>query len=175
MIEQKLKKIIRDIPDFPKKGIIFKDITPILLHPSLCEEIVDAFIERLDAHVDVVCAVESRGFLFGPLIALKLKVPFIPIRKKGKLPGETISFSYDLEYGSACIEMHKDIIKPGQNILLHDDLIATGGTINAAAELIKQQNANISAAVFLVSLEFLDGIKELRKNIPQVFALAQYD
>ena len=175
MIESKLKKLIKDIPDFPKPGIVFKDITPILLEPEIFEEIIDAFVSKLNRTVDVVCAVESRGFFFGPLLAQRLNVPFVPIRKKGKLPGDTISYSYDLEYGSATIEIHKGVIKPGQNVLIHDDLIATGGTVKAAIELVRQQKANVSAATFLVSLEFLNGVNDLRSSIDEVIALAQYE
>ncbi|MEX0812427.1 MAG: adenine phosphoribosyltransferase [Chitinophagales bacterium] len=174
MIEQKLKNLIRDIPDFPKEGIVFKDITPLLLDPVVCREIVDAFIEQLDEEVDVVCAVESRGFFFGPMLAARLDVPFIPIRKKGKLPGTTISYSYDLEYGSATIEMHNGVLKPGQKVLLHDDLIATGGTVMASIELIKRQRAEVVAAAFLVSLEFLDGVKQIRNQVPHIISLAPY-
>lgn len=174
MIEQKLKNLIRDIPDFPKEGIVFKDITPLLLDPAICEAIVNAFIDRLEQPVDAICAVESRGFFFGPMLAARLKVPFIPIRKKGKLPGTTISYSYDLEYGSATIEMHNGVLKPGQKVLLHDDLIATGGTVMASMELIKRQEAEVVTAAFLVSLEFLDGIKQIRKQVPQTIALAPY-
>lgn len=174
MIEQKLKNLIKDIPDFPKPGIVFKDITPLLLDPVVCEEIVQEFINRLDDDIDVVCAVESRGFFFGPMIASQLKVPFVPIRKKGKLPGATISYSYDLEYGSATIEMHSGILKPGQKVLLHDDLIATGGTVIASMELIKQQKAEIVAAAFLVSLDFLDGVKQVKQKVPKVISLASY-
>ena len=175
MIEQKLKKIIRDIPDFPKPGIIFKDITPILLNPEVCDEIVDSFIEKLSQPIDVVCAVESRGFFFGPLIAQKLAVPFVPIRKEGKLPGDTYSHSYDLEYGSATIEMQQGSLKEGQKILLHDDLVATGGTIMAAIELIERQKAVVGSAAFLVSLEFLDGVKTLRRKIDNTITLVEYD
>lgn len=174
MIEEKLKKMIEDIPDFPKEGILFKDITPLLLSPETCEEIVDSFVANINEPVDAVCAVESRGFFFGPLLAQKLKVPFIPIRKKGKLPGDTISYSYDLEYGSATIEMHRGVLKPGQNVLVHDDLIATGGTVKAAIELVRQQNAIVSSAMFLVSLEFLEGVKELRGSDIKVVSLVKY-
>lgn len=175
MIEQKLKKIIRDIPDFPKPGIIFKDITPILMNPDICDEIADEFIEQIRQPIDVVCAVESRGFFFGPLIAQKLAVPFVPIRKEGKLPGDTYSNSYDLEYGSATIEMQQGALKEGQNVLIHDDLIATGGTVLAAIELIERQKAIVSSAAFLVSLEFLDGIQSLREKIDNTITLVEYD
>lgn len=174
-LESRIKSVIRDVPDFPKKGILFRDITPLLLDNELCNDIVDGFIERLSgASLDVVCAVESRGFFFGTLLANKLKLPFVPIRKSGKLPGETIAYTYDLEYGTSTIEIHKGVIKPGSKILLHDDLLATGGTILASMELIKQQQAAVAAVTFLVSLEFLEGPQKLKNKGAEVIALAKY-
>lgn len=175
-IELRIKSHIRDIPDFPKKGIMFKDITPILLDHELCSAIVDEFIRRLPGNsIDVICAIESRGFFFGTLLANRLRLPFVPIRKEGKLPGDTISYTYDLEYGTSTIEIHDGVIKPGSKILLHDDLLATGGTIMAAIELIKRQKADVAAVTFLVSLEFLDGPERLKKKISNVIALAKYN
>src|SRR6201986_4871204 len=128
MIEEQIKQAIRDIHDFPKPGIIFKDITPILKEPGLCRDIVDAFAGRLQGvKIDAVAGVESRGFLFGVMLAIKLGVPFVPVRKAGKLPYTIRQKAYKLEYGEAVIEMHTDAIEPGQHVLLHDDLLATGG------------------------------------------------
>src|ERR1700761_3241893 len=139
MIAEQIKATIRDIPDFPKPGIIFKDITPILKDPKLCENIVNAFAEQLkDVRVDAIAGIESRGFLFGLTLATKLGVPFIPVRKAGKLPFTIKQKAYKLQYGTATIEMHTDAFEPGQYILIHDDLLATGGTVTAASELITE-------------------------------------
>ena len=173
-LESRIKALIRDIPDFPKKGIIFRDITPVLLDYNLCSDIVDEFLRRLPSVPDVVCAIESRGFFFGMLLANRLKLPFIPIRKEGKLPGDTISYTYNLEYGTSTIEIHDGVLKPGDKVLLHDDLLATGGTVLAAMELIQKQKAETVAVSFLVSLEFLDGPRMLKKKNPNVIALAKY-
>ena len=146
MIKEKLDDVIRTIPDFPKEGISFKDITPLLLDYNLTNDIIDAFISALNGvKVDAIVGVESRGFLFGFLLANKMGVPFIPIRKVGKLPGETLKYKYDLEYGSAEVEVHKNDIKPDWNVVVHDDLLATGGTAVAASELILQLEARVSA------------------------------
>lgn len=175
MIEKRIKSVIRDIDDFPKPGILFKDITPILLDPQLCSDIVDEFIKRLKgAKIDVIVAIESRGFFFGTLLAQRLNIPFIPVRKEGKLPGDTIAYKYDLEYGSAIIEIHKEDLKEGMNVLIHDDLLATGGTAAATAQLVKMQKANIVAFSFLVNLEFLNGERELRNYCPKIISLVNY-
>jgi adenine phosphoribosyltransferase len=150
-ITDKIKNVIRDIKDFPKEGIVFKDITPILLDPKLCKEIVDEFVKGLEElKPDAIACVEARGFFFGTLIAQRLQIPFIPIRKQGKLPYETVSHSYDLEYGSATIEMHEDAVKRGWKVLLHDDLLATGGTASAAAELVTKKGGEVVGFSFLV-------------------------
>ena len=136
-LQDKLKQAIRDVHDFPKEGIIFKDITPIMLDAVLSNEITQSLVEKYKAaNIQGIAGVESRGFLFGFPLAMALGIPFIMIRKKGKLPYDKISYAYDLEYGSAVIEMHADAIKPGDRILIHDDLLATGGSAAAAAELI---------------------------------------
>ncbi len=174
-IEQKIKNSIRDVADFPQDGIIFKDVTPLLADPDLSNAIVDAFIEKTaNLKVDAVVAIESRGFFYGFLLANKLHVPFIPVRKKGKLPGDTVEFSYELEYGSATVEIHSMDIKPGWNILIHDDLLATGGTAHAAAELIKMQGAHISAFAFVIELSFLHGVKKLKPYCDNIVSLACY-
>ncbi|MBX7205164.1 MAG: adenine phosphoribosyltransferase [Bacteroidia bacterium] len=157
LIETRLRSAIRDVPDFPKPGIMFKDITPVFLDARLCDELADAFIEKLPGPIDAICAIESRGFFFGIMIANKLQIPLFPVRKAGKLPAKTISYSYDLEYGSATLEMHTGIIKPGWRVMIHDDLLATGGTAMAAAELIRAEGGNVAAFSFLVELSFLGG------------------
>lgn len=174
MIESRIKSVVRNIYDFPKPGIIFRDITPILLDSELCNEIVQEFLNRMDFDIDVICAIESRGFFFGTLLANRLNIPFVPIRKEGKLPGDTISYTYDLEYGSSTIEIHEGVLKPGSKVLIHDDLLATGGTALAAAELIEKQHAEVAAFSFLVSLEFLDGPEKLRAKYSHFITLAKY-
>ena len=175
MIAEKLKQVIRDVPNFPKEGIIFKDITPILLDPLLTREIVDELAKSIiDQKIDAIVGIESRGFWFGIMLANKLNIPFIPIRKKGKLPYKTISFSYELEYGSAEIEMHQDEIQPNWNVLIHDDLLATGGTAAAAAELIKIQNANVAGFSFVVELDFLRGQENLSKFSQNISSLVHF-
>ncbi len=175
MIEQRLQHIIRDVKDFPKPGILFKDITPILTDNALCDDIVEETVKRLAGiKIDVVAGIESRGFLFGFLIAQKLRVPFVPVRKAGKLPYQTVSYSYDLEYGSATIEVHTDAIKKGDNVLIHDDLLATGGTAVAAAELVKILNGNVAAYNFIVELDFLHGRDVLTGYTDNIISLAHY-
>ena len=175
MISTRLKDVIRDIPDFPKPGIIFKDITPILLDPHLTRDLIDEMVNQTKAlNLDAIVGIESRGFWFGIMLANKLDIPFIPIRKKGKLPYKTISYSYDLEYGSAEIEMHQDEIKENWNVLIHDDLLATGGTAGAAAELIKMQNGNVAGFSFVVDLTFLNGSEILKKYSENIFNLVSY-
>ena len=175
MISDKLDKAIREVPNFPKQGINFKDITTLLLDPELSTEIIDAFIERLNGKkIDAIVGVESRGFLFGFLLANKMGIPFVPIRKVGKLPGETLKFKYDLEYGSAEVEVHKSDIKEGWNVVVHDDLLATGGTACAASELIQQLGAKVSAFAFVISLDFLNGNKRLEKYSKEIISLKRY-
>ena len=175
MISDKLDKAIREVPNFPKQGINFKDITTLLLNPELSTEIVDAFIERLKGKkIDAIVGVESRGFLFGFLLANKMKIPFVPIRKVGKLPGETLKFKYDLEYGSAEVEVHKSDIKKGWNVVVHDDLLATGGTACAASELIQQLGANVAAFAFVISLDYLKGNEKLEKYSKEIISLKRY-
>ncbi|MGB0882032.1 MAG: adenine phosphoribosyltransferase [Vicingaceae bacterium] len=175
MISQRLDEAIRNVPDFPKLGINFKDITPILLDPQLTRDIVDEMVNHVKAlQLDAIVGIESRGFWFGIMLANKLDIPFIPIRKKGKLPYKTVSYAYDLEYGSAEIEMHKGEIKKGWNVLIHDDLLATGGTACAAAELIKMQDANVAGFSFVVDLTFLNGSDILKKYSENIFNLVSY-
>ncbi len=175
MIEQQIKDAVRDIADFPKPGIVFKDITPILKDPELCENIVDAFIEKLKGiRIDVVAGVESRGFLFGLTLATRLGVPFIPVRKAGKLPYTIKQKAYKLEYGTAIIEMHVDAFEPGQHILIHDDLLATGGTVTAASELITEMGGVIAGFAFVVGLGFLNGQERIQTWSDNIIVLADY-
>jgi adenine phosphoribosyltransferase len=175
MIEEKIKNSVRDVPDFPIKGVIFKDITPILKDQQLCTDIIDAFAEQLNGfEFDAIAGIESRGFLFGLMLANKLNKPFIPIRKAGKLPFKTIQQSYDLEYGSATIEIHEDAFLPGSKVLIHDDLLATGGTVEASAKLIEKMQGEIAGFSFLVSLDFLHGKKRLGEFSLNNVSLACY-
>jgi adenine phosphoribosyltransferase len=152
------KPLIRDVKDFPKEGIVFKDIIPVLKDPAAFREVVD----RMEAYacerlVDLVVGIESRGFIFGAPLALELGVGFAPVRKLGKLPGETVRAEYSLEYGTNTVEMQKDGIQPGQRVLIVDDLLATGGTALAAAQLIEALGGEVAGMVFLVELGFLEG------------------
>jgi adenine phosphoribosyltransferase len=175
MLTEKIKNKIRDVEDFPTPGILFKDITPILSDPLLCGEISLAFVEKLKhLSIDAIVGVESRGFLFGMMLANKLGIPFIPVRKKGKLPYKTISHKYDLEYGSAEVEMHVDSLAKDWNVLVHDDLLATGGTACAAAELILQSQAKVAGFAFLIELDFLNGCNKLKKYTNNIISLIHY-
>ncbi|MBS1531909.1 MAG: adenine phosphoribosyltransferase [Bacteroidetes bacterium] len=175
MIEQQIKSAIRDIPDFPNPGITFKDITPILKDPVLCDHILEAFVQKLKhTRIDVVAGVESRGFLFGLSLACKLGVPFVPIRKAGKLPYTIRQKAYSLEYGTAVIEMHVDAFDPGQHVLIHDDLLATGGTVTAASELIYEMGGTVAGFAFVVGLSFLNGIERIKPISDNIIILADY-
>lgn len=175
MLVDTIKKVIRDVPDFPKPGIIFKDITPILLDPELTRNVVDELAKQVEPlNLDAIVGIESRGFWFGIMLANQLNLPFIPIRKKGKLPYKTVSYSYDLEYGSAEIEMHEDAIKEGWNVLIHDDLLATGGTAQASAELIKMQGGTVAGFNFMVELDFLKGSDILSKYSQNISSLVHF-
>ena len=161
-VMKKLEEYVRSIPDFPEPGIIFRDITSILQDADGLKLAIDSMQDCLkDVDVDVIVGAESRGFIFGMPIAYNLHKPFVPVRKKGKLPCETISASYDLEYGTAEIEIHKDAIKPGQKVVLIDDLIATGGTMEAAIRLIEQLGGEVVKVLFLMELAGLNGRKKL--------------
>lgn len=159
---EKLRAAVRDVPDFPKKGIVFKDITPILSDPSLFRASIDLFLDRCRGRkIDKVVGIDARGFLFGSAVAYELGVGFVPIRKRGKLPFQTQIASYSLEYGEAEMEMHVDAITAGEQIVLIDDLLATGGTSAAAAVLIRKAGGHVLEAQFLIELEFLHGRKQL--------------
>lgn len=175
MIEQKIKSVIRDVPNFPKEGIIFKDISTIMMNPKLSAEILDHLVILYkDKGLTKIAGIESRGFLFGYPLAIRLGLPFVLIRKKGKLPYEKLSYSYDLEYGSATIEIHTDAIEKNDKVLIHDDLLATGGSASAAAELIQQCGGKVEAFNFLVSLDFLNGRDKLKKYTNNISKLASY-
>ena len=169
-----LKKLIRDIPDFPMAGIVFKDITTLLKDPqgliSAAEELCNCAKNK---GITKVAGIESRGFILGGLIAAKLDAGFIPIRKPGKLPGEKIAESYSLEYGTDSIEIHKDAIQPGDKVLLHDDLLATGGTMEAACKLVEQLGGEVVQISFLIELNFLSGREKLKGY--DVRSIIQYD
>lgn len=157
-----LKSYITDVPDFPKKGIVFKDITSLLESPegiSLCLELLLSDLKTKS--IDKVVAIESRGFFFGMLLAQSLKVPFVPVRKPGKLPRKVISQSFDLEYGSDILELHEDAISPGDKILIHDDVLATGGTAEAVCKMVESLGGQIVQCNFIMKLDFLEGFKKI--------------
>jgi adenine phosphoribosyltransferase len=168
-----LKALIRDVPDFPMEGILFRDVTPLLRDPDGLRQVVDAFAARYRGQgIDVVAGIESRGFLFGAPLALALGVGFVPIRKLGKLPAERITREYALEYGTNALEMHRDAVKPGERVLLIDDLLATGGTARAAGELIEELGAQVAEIAFVIELAFLNGRAALEDR--PVHALIAY-
>lgn len=169
-----VKDYIRTIPDFPQKGVMFRDVTTVLQDARGLELAVDALAGLLDGvEFDVLAGIESRGFLFGAPIAYKLKKPFVPVRKKGKLPFDTVEEKYSLEYGSAVIEMHSDAIKPGQRTVIIDDLIATGGTVRAAAKLVERLGGTVAKAIFLIELPALGGRENLKEY--EVESVVQFD
>ena len=174
-LEERLKAAIRAVPDFPKPGILFRDITPVLEDAALSNACVDGFVHALKGQrIDAIAGIESRGFLFGMPLALELGIPFITVRKKGKLPWRTVGHKYDLEYGSAEIEMHVDVVKPGMRVLVHDDLLATGGTAAGAAELVKVQGGTVAGFSFLIELSFLNGAGKLRPYDADIIRLVSY-
>ena len=161
---KKIEEYVRTIPDFPEPGIMFRDVTSVLQDPDGLKLSIDSMIKLLDGvDFDIIAGAESRGFIFGMPIAYALGKAFIPVRKKGKLPLETVEESYDLEYGSATIEMHKDSIKPGQKVVIIDDLIATGGTVEACAKMIERLGGEVTRIVFLMELAGLKGREKLAK------------
>lgn len=168
-----LKKYIRDVPDFPKKGIIFKDITTLLKNPVALKLTLEILYDRVkDLKIDKVVGIEARGFIFGAMLAEKLNAGFVPLRKPGKLPAEVFKQTYELEYGTDTIEIHKDAISKGDRILLHDDLLATGGTAKAACELIEKIGGNVIQTLFIIELAFLNGRDKL--NNYKVDSLINY-
>jgi adenine phosphoribosyltransferase len=174
-----LRAHLRDVPDFPKPGILFKDITPLLADPRAFHITLDLFAERfIGEHVDVVVGIESRGFIFGAALAARLNASFVPVRKPGKLPYKTDEVAYALEYGEAVLQMHVDSIKAGAKVLIVDDLLATGGTASAAAELTRRQNGVVVGFAFVVELDFLGGRQKLidgAQGKVGVYSLVHYD
>lgn len=174
-LEEKVKSVIRDVHDFPKEGIVFKDITTLLANPELNGKVLKAFeFEASKIGTEAVIGIDSRGFLFGNTLASNLNIPFVPVRKKGKLPYSTIEETYALEYGEATLEIHTDAIKPGQRVLIHDDLLATGGTALAAAELVERLGGVVVGFSFIVNLSFLAGAEKLKPKSDNLFAVATY-
>ncbi len=169
-----LKKLVRDVPNFPKEGIIFKDITTLMKDPDGISNAADILYNfAKDKKITKVAGIESRGFILGGILAQKLNAGFIPIRKPGKLPAETISEKYSLEYGTDSIEIHKDAISPGDIILLHDDLLATGGTMQAACKLIERLGGKVAQISFIIELNFLNGREKLKNY--DLRSIIQYD
>jgi adenine phosphoribosyltransferase len=169
-----LKESIRSIPDFPTQGIVFRDITTLLKDPAALQAAVDQLVEPFaDEKVDLVVAAEARGFIFGGAMACRLNAGFVPVRKPGKLPAETIERTYELEYGTDTLTMHKDAIEPGDRVLVVDDLLATGGTIKACCDLVEQLGGQIVACAFLIELSFLPGREKLGDR--RIVALVDYD
>ncbi|MBV6640396.1 MAG: adenine phosphoribosyltransferase [Cyclobacteriaceae bacterium] len=174
-LSQRLKETIRDVPDFPKPGILFKDITPVLADPKLSLRVSEAFYSYWKGKgIAALVGIESRGFIYGLQLAQQLGVPFIPVRKAGKLPYKTVRHAYDLEYGSAEIEMHEDAIRSGDQVLIHDDLLATGGTAKAAAQLIQKMNGKVLGYSFLIELAFLNGRKKLKEQDVEIQSLVTF-
>jgi len=168
-----VRGLIRDIPDFPKPGIMFKDITPLLGHPAGFNHCLELFQERFDGEqVDAIVGMESRGFIFGAALASRMNVGFVPARKPGKLPAEVERVEYALEYGTDSLEIHKDGLEKGQRVLVVDDLIATGGTAKATGDLIARMGAEVAAYAFVIDLTFLDGAAKLAPS--RVESLLQY-
>lgn len=168
-----LKQWIRDVPDYPKPGILFRDLTPLLAHPPAMRHAVDSLAAHIKVRrVDAICCIDARGFLFGAPVGVKLALPVVPIRKAGKLPPETVGVDYALEYGSARVEAKLDALKPGQRVAVVDDLLATGGTAAAAGRLVAQLGAKVETYAFVVELTALGGRKPLAPA--DVFSLVQY-
>jgi adenine phosphoribosyltransferase len=169
-----LSKYIRDIPDFPKLGILFKDITPLLADPAALQYTIDCFAAHYPAlSIDAIAAAEARGFLFAAPLALLMKKPLIPLRKPGKLPYQTHTLAYDLEYGQAELQIHIDAVHPGTRVLLIDDLLATGGTMQAGCKLVEKAGGEVVGCAFLIELKFLKGRERLAPH--EVFSLLTYD
>ncbi len=169
-----LKALIRTVPDFPKPGILFYDITTLLKEPAGLAQLIDAFaVHYMGKAIDVVVGIEARGFIFGPALAYRLNAGFVPVRKPKKLPAEVVRVQYDLEYGTDTVEMHKDAVQPGQRVLIVDDLLATGGTMHATMQLVQQLGGEVVSLGFAIELDFLKG----RAKFPdvEVFSLLHYD
>lgn len=168
-----LKKLIRDVPDFPKPGILFKDVTPLLQNPTGLKKVIDLLAERFSLMgIQKIIGIESRGFIFGAPLSYKMGIGFVPVRKAGKLPWTKISEEYVLEYGKDRLEIHADAISPGEKVLIVDDLLATGGTVNAVCHLVEKLKAQVSALAFVVELDFLKGRDNLKGK--EIFSLVHY-
>jgi len=164
-VEKIIRNTVKDVPDFPKEGIIFKDITPVLKDSSVFSGLIDYMYERYrDKNIDSIVCVESRGFIIGAPLAYRLGVPLVPVRKPGKLPRETYKEEYELEYGKDGLEIHTDAIERGDRVVLIDDLLATGGTVSAASKLVKKCGAEIEEIFFIIELDFLKGREKLEGN-----------
>jgi adenine phosphoribosyltransferase len=171
---EQLKKLIREVPDFPKKGILFYDITTLLKDKAGFATLIDLFSEHyIGRQIDLILGMEARGFIFGPALAYRLNAGFVPVRKPGKLPAATARVEYELEYGSNALEVHQDAIQKGQRVLIVDDLLATGGTAEATARLVKSLGGEIAGLAFVVELDFLKGRDKLQAH--DVFSLLHYD
>ena len=163
-MEIKLENYIRDIKDFPKPGIVFKDITPLLSNPQVSKACLEQLLDLVgNQKIDTVVGVEARGFFFGNSLAQSLNAGFVPVRKPGKLPADTISQTYDLEYGTDTLQIHKDAIKPGDRVLIHDDILATGGTAKAVCNLVERLGGVVVQCNFLIALDFLQGAQKINK------------
>lgn len=170
-----LKKHIREVPEFPKPGILFYDITTLLQHPLALRKTVDMFVWFFsEKQIHKVVGIESRGFMFGPIVAYDLNAGFVPVRKPGKLPSEKIRETYELEYGSDSLEMHRDAVQPGENVLIVDDLVATGGTALATTRMVEKLGGTVAGLGFIIELTFLDGRKKLEEKGYNVQALIKY-
>jgi adenine phosphoribosyltransferase len=168
-----LAKMIRDVPDFPKEGILFKDITTLIKEPRAFKEVIDRLADHYAGQeIDLVVAVEARGYIFGAPIAYMLGAGFVPVRKEGKLPAETVREEYELEYGTDSVEMHRDAIQPGQKVLIVDDLIATGGSAAATARLVERLGGEVVSIAFLIELTFLNGVEKLKDY--DVFTMIEF-
>lgn len=174
MLEKEIKNNIQEVSNFPKAGVAYKDISPILANSTLCTKIIEEFCKKITTQIEVVCGIESRGFLFGMGIAQKLQVPFVMVRKQGKLPGKTIDQSYELEYGKATIEISENAIEEGSNVLIHDDVLATGGTAKALAILLSNIGVNTIEFNFLIEISELKGRDLLLPFSKKIVSLADY-
>jgi adenine phosphoribosyltransferase len=174
-LEERIKQAMVDVHDFPSPGIVFKDITPLFQDPALLSDLVEAMAEACKhQRIDAIVGLESRGFLLAVPLSIRMGVPFVMVRKKGKLPRECHSISYDLEYGSSTIEMHKDALKAGSRVLIHDDVLATGGTAEAAAKLVQAAGAEVAAFQFIVELSFLKGMERMVPYTGSITTFARF-
>jgi adenine phosphoribosyltransferase len=171
-----IKRHIRTVPDWPEPGVMFRDITPLLADPKSLRVLIDLFVHRyMDARLDLVAGIDARGFILGAIVAYELNLGFVPIRKKGKLPFTTVAEEYELEYGSATVELHADACKPGDRVLLIDDLVATGGTMMAGARLIERLGATVVECAAIVDLPQLGGAAKVRAAGHPLYCLVQFD